>query len=98
VDGTWNACGAGFCLGSTSLDLGSAGLRGSVASTDFDGDGATESNQDEFTGLVGHHVSLKVERHQDEYVVYLLEGAGFRNADGSFARTVAPATASDTTS
>ena len=98
VDGTWNACGAGFCLGSTSLDLGSAGLRGSVASADFDSDGATESNQDEFTGLVGQHVSLKVERHQDQYVVYLLDGAGFRNADGSFARTVAPAAASDTTS
>ena len=96
-DGTWNACGASFCLGGTALDLGSPSVLGNTADADFDGDGAVEHNADEFTGLVGKHVSLKVEHNQGGFVVYVIDGHGLRNADGSFARTAASTTASGTT-
>jgi membrane-bound lytic murein transglycosylase B len=93
VDGTWNACGLGFCLGTTGLDLGTAEQQGSRANADFDGDGTVETNTEEFTGLVGKHVTLQAERTMLGYVVYVIDGEGLRNADGSFAHS-APAIAS----
>ncbi len=87
VDGSWSACGPSFCLGGNALDLGSAGVRGNQAAADFDGDGTVESNEEEFTGLVGKHVNLQVERNLGGFVVFTINGEGFRNADGSFART-----------
>jgi membrane-bound lytic murein transglycosylase B len=98
VDGTWNACDLTFCLGTTPLDVGNAGDRGDHAGSDFDGDGTVETNNDEFTGLAGKHVTLQVERIPGGLKVYVIDGHGFRNADGSFARTAAPspAASSDT--
>ncbi len=87
VDGTWNDCGGNFCLGGTPLDLGPAGQRGDRAEADFDGDGSVESNAEEFAGLVGRRVNLQVERAGGELVVYVIGGRGYRNADGSFARS-----------
>jgi len=96
VDGAWNACGGGFCLGTATLDLGPGNVHGDHADADFDGDGTVETNAEEFTGLVGQHVSLKVE-HNGGLVVYVIGGHGYRNADGSFARmVVASATAAPT--
>ncbi len=99
VDGTWNSCSAGgFCLGGTTLDLGPIDRLDDHAEADFDKDGTVETNLDEFTGLVGKHVSLQVERSALGLVVYVIDGHGYRNADGSFARSarLAPAEASAT--
>lgn len=93
VDGTWRACDLTFCLGTTPLDVGTAGVRGNRADFDFDGDGTVETNNDEFTGLAGKHVTMQVERIPGGLKVYVIDGHGFRNADGSFARTAAPALA-----
>ena len=86
VDGIWQACGPAFCLGSTVLDLGPMNVWNDHAEADFDGDHATESNVQEFAGLVGKHVNLQVEKRGGAFVVYVIGGDGYRNADGSFAR------------
>ena len=86
VEGQWHDCGNGYCLGATSLDLGPGGTRGDRADADYDGDGTVETNADEFAGLAGKHVSLQVEKAGGGYVVYVIGGHGYRNADGSFAR------------
>jgi membrane-bound lytic murein transglycosylase B len=91
VSGTWNACGGNFCLGATILDLGPANVLADHADADFDGDGDVGSNAEEFTGLVGQHASLQVER-KGGFVVYVIGGHGYRNADGSFARMMASST------
>jgi membrane-bound lytic murein transglycosylase B len=88
VDGTWQACGATYCLGGTHLDLGQQNAWGDRASADFDGDGAVENKDQEFAGLVDKHVNLQVVRSGGDFVVYVIGGDGFRNADGSFARTM----------
>jgi membrane-bound lytic murein transglycosylase B len=90
VDGTWTACGPGYCLGANLLDLGPANAGGSRADADYDRDGAVETNAEEFAGLAGKHVVLQVERRPGGLSVYLIDGHGYRNADGSLARTTAP--------
>ena len=95
VVGTWTSCGTGFCLGSTPLDLGGPDVAAARASADFDGDGTVETNGEEFTGLVGQHAALRVERKAGVLVVYVIGARGFRNADGSLARALA-ATATPT--
>lgn len=60
LSGTWSACGDGWCVGSTNLDLTLAGGLSEMAKFDFDGDGTTQTNADEFAGLVGQQVQLKV--------------------------------------
>ena len=59
------------------------------ANGDLDGDGAVETNAEEFTGLVDKHVALRVERQAGTLVVYVIGAHGFRNADGSPARMLA---------
>lgn len=81
--GAWSACGGGWCLAGYNLDLGSAAQLGARAAEDFDGDGAVETNQAEFDGLVGRSVTIQAER--GTAVVYTIEGLGYRNADGGFA-------------
>jgi membrane-bound lytic murein transglycosylase B len=88
VDGIWKVCGPAFCLGSTALDLGPHNALGDKADADFDGDGNVESNGQEFAGLVDQHVNLQVEKSAGSYVVYVIGGDGYRNADGSFARAM----------
>lgn len=89
LSGTWNACAGGFCLGSTPLDLGPAGVLADHAHADFDGDGTVRTNLEELTGLVGKRVDLQVARTPGGVVVYVIGNDGYRNADGSFARVVA---------
>ncbi len=98
VDGNWNACGPSFCLGGSALDLGSPGVRGNQAAADFDGDGTVETNEEEFTGLVGKHANLQVERNPGGFVVFTINGDGFRNADGSFARAAGASVAAPSAS
>ncbi|MCW2760986.1 MAG: hypothetical protein JWR85_1187, partial [Marmoricola sp.] len=93
VEGTWKSCGLGFCLGTTGLDLGPVGVLGASADADYDLDGTVETNTDEFAGLVGRRVTLQVERNTVGFVVYVVDGHGFRNADGSFARVAASSNA-----
>ncbi len=90
VSGTWTTCGDTFCLDTTPLDLGPIGVLGDRAHDDFDGNGTVGTNLEEFTGLVGEPVDLKVERHPSALVVYVIGDTGYRNADGSFARPLAP--------
>ena len=84
LSGQLDACGTTWCVGGTELDLGPAGQLAATAATDFDGDGAKESNADELTGLVGTSMDLRVKKGTAPAVVYLVNGAGYRNADGSF--------------
>jgi hypothetical protein len=77
-------------------------VRADRAAADFDGDGTVGTNEEEFKGLVGKHLDLQVERNPGGFVVFTIDGAGFRNADGSFARSaaaslVAPSTAASAT-
>ena len=91
VNGTWSSCGAGFCLGSTPLDLGGRGRRGGAREPRTSTATATvETNAEEFAGLVGKQVALRVERKAGTLVVYVIGAHGFRNADGSLARALAP--------
>ena len=85
LEGDLVTCGAGWCVGSTPLDLGPAGQLAAQAADDFDGDGATETNTAELNGLVGFFVTLKVASGTKPAVVYLVEGYDYRFADGSFA-------------
>jgi membrane-bound lytic murein transglycosylase B len=97
VDGTWNACGPTYCLGTTVLDLGAQSTANDAAAADFDGDGTVESNSQEFAGLVDQHVTLQVVKTGGGFQVFVIGGKGFRNADGSFARAlVASASAAPT--
>jgi membrane-bound lytic murein transglycosylase B len=89
VDGTWQACGSSFCLGTTNLDLGPQNGLNDKASADFDHDGTVESNAQEFAGLVGQQVTLQAVHAGGNLVVYVIGSDGFRNADGSFARMLA---------
>ena len=54
--GALAACSGGWCVGGQKLDFGSGSQQ---AGSDFDGDGAVESNQDELTGLTGATVKVK---------------------------------------
>ncbi len=65
------------------------------ASADFDNDGTVESNAQEFAGLVGQQVTLQVVHAGGNLVVYVIGSDGFRNADGSFARTLAASRGGD---
>ena len=94
VGGTWTACGPAYCLGGNHLDLGPQNTWGNAADADLDGDGTTESNGQEFAGLVGKQVNLQVDRTGSDYVVYVIGGHGFRNADGSFVRGLVASQAS----
>lgn len=79
--GSFTACGDGYCLGGLHLDLGPAAQLGRQAAHDYDGDGTSESNAEEFAGLVGTSVRLG---HEGE-VVYVVGDKDYRFADGSFA-------------
>ena len=86
ADGTWKVCGSQFCLDGTELDLGPHQIWATKADADFDGDGNVETNGQEFMGLVGQRVTLQGVQSQGPYVVYVIGGKGYRNADGSYAR------------
>jgi hypothetical protein len=58
--GTLAACGTGWCLGGWPLELGGAAKLDQPAAHDYDGDGASETNQLEFQGLAGINVTVVV--------------------------------------
>lgn len=60
LQGAWEACGTGYCVGGTSIDLGTAAMN-APAWKDYDGDGTVESRAQELAGLVGTDVQLVVE-------------------------------------
>jgi len=88
VTGTFESCGdpGEWCLGSTPLDLGPVVLT-DPAAEDFDDDGTTGKNADEFAGLsVKIEVTLLVElKASGEAVVYVIDAMDYRLADGTFA-------------
>jgi hypothetical protein len=89
VEGIWSECAAGYCLGTTPLDVGDAEALTAQASADFDGSRTAETNALEFAGLGNQTVTLQVVRRAGGFLVYVIGDHGYRNADGSFARTVA---------
>ena len=84
MSGALAACGAGWCLGGSTLDLGPAAQLQAPAPADLDGDGAVESTADELAGLAGTSVQMLVGAGTDPAVVYEIAGKPYRNADGSF--------------
>ena len=62
LSGTLSTCPAGWCIASKALDLGPDSQLAAQAAHDFDGDGATETNAQELTGLVGTAVTLQVDQ------------------------------------
>ena len=88
VTGTFQSCEApsGWCLGSTPLDLGTVVLTDNAAD-DFDANGTTGTNTDEFTGLSAKgEVTLLVEQKSTGVaVVYVIDGMDYRFGDGSLA-------------
>lgn len=75
-----------WCLGSTPLDLGDVVLTDTAAG-DFDDNGTTGTNADEFAGLSDKlEVTLLVElKSTGEAVVYVIDGMDYRFADGTLA-------------
>ena len=88
LTGGLTACAApsGWCVGATGLDLGKPDLSG-PASADFDADGSTETLRDELDGLAASSATdLLVEvGGSGVAVVYVINGHGYRNADGTLA-------------
>lgn len=80
-------CGDKLCHGSRELDLGPDSQLARPAAHDYDGDGTTESNADEFAGLVAAAAQVKLgfEMQNGVAVVYVVEDKDYRFADGSYA-------------
>ena len=76
-NGTLSACGATWCLSGAPLDLGPSSKHNQTAAADFDGDGTTESNRDELTGLQGRSVSVKVKNGTTPMLVVELQGRAY---------------------
>lgn len=85
ASGQLGTCPAGWCLGSTALDLGPGGQLSRTAAHDFDGDSTLETNQDELSGLVGQSVTLLVQQQAGADLVYAINKMDYRLGDGSFA-------------
>jgi len=85
MTGLLAGCGAGWCVEGVTLDVGPAAQLGAIAAQDYDGDGVLETNTLELTGLTGTEVVLKVATDGAPAAVYVVNGLGYRNADGSFA-------------
>jgi membrane-bound lytic murein transglycosylase B len=81
VAGLLEANGTGWTLDDHPLDLGT-GRMGDTAAQDYDGANGIQTVGAELTGLAGRNVTLQV-RH-GTWVVYLIAGKDYRNADGSF--------------
>ena len=82
VSGVLQGSGADWTLDGHALDLGS-GRMGDRAAYDYDGANGIQTVGEELAGLVGRSLTLQVK--DGGYVVYLIDGKGYRNADGSFA-------------
>jgi len=81
----WTACGAQWCVNGAAVDVGPATQLAATAAHDYDGDAVVETNSLEFTGLVDRQVALQVAADGAPLAVYVVNGLGYRNADGSFA-------------
>jgi hypothetical protein len=77
LTGVLTACGSGWCLGETALDLGGPDFLATAAAADFDGDGVVTSNNDELTGLAGTEVSVLVAPDTAPARVLALNGVAY---------------------
>ena len=80
-------CGGGWCLGDRKLGLGPDDQLGRQAAHDYDGQGGTQSNAEEFAGLVATGASVRIGYVLQDGValVYVVDGKDYRFADGTFA-------------
>ncbi|WP_225914932.1 lytic murein transglycosylase [Nocardioides jiangsuensis] len=62
VKGVFQACSGGYCLGNLAVALGAAADLDAPASGDYNGDGATGTNGEELTPLLGTSVTMVVEK------------------------------------
>jgi hypothetical protein len=85
LTGTLEVCDAGWCVGGTTLDVGPDWVLARTAAHDYDDNGRVSTNAQEIDGLVGHQVSLLVEKKPGTAVVYTIQELDYRYADGSFA-------------
>ncbi len=85
--GPFSACGDTYCLGGQKLGLGPDSQLARHAAHDYDSDGSTETNADEFTGLAesAADVRLGYQLVDGVAVVYVVGDKNYRFADGSFA-------------
>ncbi len=84
LSGVLSACGDGWCLDSTRLDLGPASRLALTAAHDFDSSDAVDTNAAELAGLAGQQVDLVVGQGTSPATVYEIGGLSYRNADGGF--------------
>ena len=78
LTGVLTACGAGlWCLGDQALAVGDATFLATTATSDYDADGAAESNADELTGLTGATVTLTVTPGTAPAVVVAVNGLAY---------------------
>ena len=81
VSGLLEGSGADWTLDGHALDFG-AGRMGDAAARDYDGANGIQTVGEELAGLAGQNVTLQVK--DGTWVVYLIAGKDYRNADGSF--------------
>lgn len=77
LEGLWTACGGGYSVGGTSLDLGDADLLTMPAAADYDGDGQVEEYTAELAGLVDRLVTVVVEEQETGWVVVSLNDVAY---------------------
>lgn len=78
LTGILTACGTGaWCLGDQPLAVGDAAFLATTAASDYDADGAVESNADELTGLTGAQVTLTVTPGTAPAVVVAINGLAY---------------------
>jgi len=84
--GPWNACAGDYCLGAQKLGLGPDTQLGRQAAHDYDGDGSTETNAEEFAGLADAAAEVRIgyELVDGVAVVYVIGDKDYRFADASF--------------
>jgi membrane-bound lytic murein transglycosylase B len=81
VTGLLQGSGTDWTLDGHALDLGT-GRMGDAAAHDYDGANGIQTVGEELAGLAGRNVTLQVK--PGTWVVYLIAGKDYRNADGSF--------------
>jgi Transglycosylase SLT domain len=78
LTGVLTACGAGqWCLGDQPLALGDTAFLATTATSDYDADGAVESNTDELTGLTGAQVTVLATPGTAPAVVVAINGLAY---------------------
>lgn len=83
MSGTLERCADRFCMGSTVIDFGPAWyLTAAQVEYDFDRDGRLDTLAEEFSGLVGAHVTLETDGGTLDADVFTVNGLPYRSGDG----------------